>query len=205
MCGQLPSGRAPAPLPVGQFPQRVLCQLCVLRRRSLSLPVIFQIEPHRPQDPAVLVAAIADGLAVEFGNVLLAGSSCEIAAPGGLSTPGGCVLGVPNGVESPVPVDTVLGHFRAQIPGTAATNVEIGIATTDNVNFGFSISCTILAGDSSCTSAGPSATVSAGTFIILNAKTTSATRVSFSYEMGKPGVSFAPNPQPNTTRRLRLK
>jgi hypothetical protein len=151
-----------------------------------------------PGDPAT-----ADGPAVELGNVLLAGSACEIAAPGGLSTPGGCTLGVPDTVESPVPVDTVLAHFTAKIPATVATNVLAGIATTDNSTFGFNISCTILAGDKSCTAVGPSGTVSAGTYIILNAQTTSGTRLAFSYEMGKPGGSFAAKRQQSTTYRLR--
>jgi len=154
-----------------------------------------------PGDPAT-----ADGPAIAFGNVLLAGSTCEIAAPGGLSTPGGCLtLGFPETVESPVPVDTVIAHFTAKIPATVATFVLAGIAITNNASFTIEISCTIPAGDKSCTAVGPSFTVSAGTYIVLEAQTTSGTRLAFSYEMGTPGVTFAATSAQPNTKQFRLK
>jgi hypothetical protein len=128
----------------------------------------------------------ADGPAIAFGNVQLNGSGCEVAAASGLSTSGGCVLGVAETVEVPLPVDRVLSNLRARIPATVATDVYVSISSTNNSGYSTEINCTIPAGGLTCANTGSTGTISAGTYLVLYAQTTSSTRLSFGYEMGAP-------------------
>jgi hypothetical protein len=122
---------------------------------------------------------------------MLAGGICEPAEPSGFSTGKSCSAADFESLSAPVPVATVLDNLTAYIPTALGSDETVGVLWFNAVNFNFELSCTIPAGSTSCTAAGPSATISAGTPIVFGAISGSATQVSFSYEMSTPGVTVA--------------
>ena len=119
----------------------------------------------------------------------------------GLSTPGGCSAAAFEKLASPAPADTVVADFTASIPSALGADENVGILTFNATSFTFVLSCDIPAGDTSCTAAGPSGTLSAGTLIVAGAVNGTATQVSFGYRLATPGVTLAAaKPQQNTMR-----
>jgi hypothetical protein len=91
-------------------------------------------------------------------------------------------------VASPVPAATTIHNLTVTIPSALGGAALVGIF---NAPAGTPIlTCTIAAGQTSCT-AGPSATVAAGTPIIFATTNTTVTSAAFSYRLATPGVTPA--------------
>jgi hypothetical protein len=74
------------------------------------------------------------------------------------------------------------------IPSALAADVITGLLSVPGA---FLLTCTIPAGQTSCTAAGPSATIPAGTSVFIIEQDPSVTSVHFSYRLGTPGVAAA--------------
>src|SRR5262249_55673340 len=120
---------------------------------------------------------------------------CDTAAPSGLSTGQSCNLAGFQSMSAPVPVDTVIDHLRASIPAALASDEQVGVLFFNATPaYGFELACTIKAGSTSCTQAGPSVTINAGTLIFFGAEAGNATQVSFGYELSTPGAAVPGTP-----------
>jgi len=90
-------------------------------------------------------------------------------------------------VSAPLPADAVATDLTVNV-GTAVgsdTLEALSVGTTGNDIFG----CTIPAGNTSCTAAGPSGTITAGTPLIFIDWDPTQTVTSFSYRLVTPGVT----------------